>query len=183
MHMMPMKSLLKSLFPVITILLLLSSTVSAQVRIGYLDPQQILDNLPEKEAIERQMNRFLDQREAEFEERAMAFQNALGRFENEAPSLSDAEIRRRQEELQIMDRELQEFQFRVQQELEQRQSELLGPILQEMNRIIEEIATEKNLDYVLNTASAEGEQFLLFISDEVRADLDLTDRILTRMLQ
>ncbi len=168
-----------------TIILLFGLTVaaSAQMRVGYMDPQVVLDNLPEKEAIERQLNRFLDSREAEFEERAISFQNMLARFQQEAPNLSEEETRRRQQELQARDRELEEFQMRVQRELEQRQAELLGPILQEMNIIIESLAAEMNLDYVLNEATSEGEMFLLFISDDGRENLNLTDQVIARMLQ
>jgi len=168
-----------------TIILLFGLTLaaSAQMRVGYMDPQVVLDNLPEKEAIERQLNRFLDSREAEFEEKAIELQNMLARFQQEAPNLSEEETRRRQQELQSRDRELEEFQMRVQRELEQRQAELLGPILQEMNIVIESLAAEMNLDYVLNEATSEGEMFLLFISDDGRENLNLTDQVIARMLQ
>ncbi len=169
-----------------TILFLLfgfAIAASAQTRIGYMDPQRVLDNLPEKEAIERQLNRFLDSREAEFEEKAIELQNMLARFQQEAPNLSEQETRRRQQELQRRDQELEEFQMRVQRELEQRQAELLGPILQEMNIIIESLATEMSLDYVLNEATSEGEMLLLFISDDGRERLSLTDKVIQRMLQ
>ncbi len=168
-----------------TIILLFGLTLaaSAQMRVGYMDPQVVLDNLPEKEAIERQLNRFLDSREAEFEEKAIELQNMMARFQQEAPNLSEEETRRRQQELQTRDRELEEFQMRVQQELEQRQAELLGPILQEMNIVIESLAAEMNLDYVLNEATSEGEMFLLFISDGGRENLNLTDQVIARMLQ
>lgn len=147
-----------------------------------MNPQTVLDNLPEKEAIERQLNQFLDQREAEFEEKSIQFQENLSRFQEESSNLSEAETRRRQQELQVKDEELQQFEFRVQQELEQRQSELLSPVLQEMNGIIEDIAMEKNLDYVLNEATGDGELFLLYISEQSREQLDLTEEVLSRML-
>ncbi len=168
-----------------TIFFLFALTVaaSAQMRVGYMDPQVVLDNLPEKEAIERQLNRYLDSREAEFEEKAIEFQNMLARFQQEAPNLSEEESRRRQQELQVCDNELEEFQMRVQQELEQRQAELLGPVLQEMNVIIESLSVEMNLDYVLNAATSEGEMFLLFISDDGKEKLNLTDKVIERMLQ
>lgn len=167
------------------IILLLGITVAAnaQTRVGFMDPQVVLDHLPEKEAIERQLNRFLDSRESEFEEKAIEFQNMLARFQQEAPNLTEQETRRRQQELQTRDRELEEFQVRVQRELEQRQAELLGPILQEMNIVIESLAMDMNLDYVLNEATSEGEMFLLFVSDDGREKLNLTDKVIARMLQ
>ena len=167
---------------IITILTLaLSVSAMAQPRVGYMNPQMVLDNLPEREAIERQLNRFLDNREDEFEEKAIEFQNNMARFQQEAPNLSEEETRRRQEELQQQDQELEQFQMRIQQELEQRQDELLGPVLREMNSVIESIAQEMNLDYVLNEATGQGEMLLLYISDDGKEELDLTDKVLSRM--
>jgi len=173
-----MKSLLFTFF----IALVLAGSVASQPRVGYMNPQYVLDNLPEKDAIERQLNRFLDQREAEFEEKAIDFQNQLAQFQQQAPTLSEAETRRRQEELQVKDQELEQFQMQVQRELEQRQSELLGPVLRRMNGHIEEIANQHNLDYVLNEASGEGELFLLYISEHGKNQLNLTEEVLSRML-
>lgn len=166
----------------ITILILVFSVSAiAQPRVGYMNPQAVLDNLPEKEAIERQLNRFLDSREAEFEEKSIEFQNNLARFQQEAPELSEEETQRRQQELQQQDQELEQFQMRIQQELEQRQDELLGPVLREMNNIIESIAQDMNLDYVLNQETGQGEMLLLYISEDGKKDLDLTEKVLSRM--
>ena len=173
---------MKYLITAAVITLIMAGSVVSQPRVGYMNPQDVLDNLPEREAIERQLNRFLDQREAEFEERSIEFQNRLAEFQQQAPDLSDAEIRRQQEELQVMDQELEQFQMQVQRELEQRQSELLNPILQEMNGIIEELAIQMELDYVLNEATGEGEMFLLYVSQQGKDQYDLTSQVLDRML-
>jgi len=173
---------MKSILLTAIVTLMLAVSVAAQPNVGYMNPQLVLDNLPEKETIERQLNRFLDQREQEFEEKAIEFQNKLAEFQQAAPELSEAETRRQQQELQVMDQELDDFQRRVHQELEQRQSELLGPVLQQMNNVIETIAIEMDLDYVLNEATGEGEMLLLFVSQDGQEQLDLTDRVLNRML-
>lgn len=173
---------MRQLVTTVLLTFVVATSAFSQARVGYMNPQTVLDNLPEKEAIERQLNRFLDQREAEFEEKSIEFQNELAQFQQEAPNLGEQETQRRQQQLQQMDQELQEFQFRIERELQQRQEELLEPVLREMNTIIESIAEEKNLDYVINEASGQGEQFILFISDEGKDELDLTDQVLSRML-
>ncbi len=175
--------MMKYFFTITFLLFGLVLSSNAQMKVGYMDPQVVLDNLPEKEAIERQLNRFLDGREEEFEEKSIRLQNEMASFQQEAPDLSEEETRRRQQELQDMNQELEQFQLEVQQELEQRQAELLGPILQEMNGIIESLAIEMELDYVLNEATSEGEMFLLFVSDGGKEQMDLTEEVISRMLQ
>lgn len=173
---------MKKLFLFLFLIIPVSLSMASPPKIGHMNPQTVLDRLPEKIVIEDELNRFLDEREASFEAIAIEFQNKLAEFQQQAQHLSEAEIRRKQQELQVMDQELEQYQFEVQRELEQRQSELLRPIIQKMNDIIEKIAKEKNLTYVLNTATSEGEQMIMFISDEYKEKYDLTERVLSQMI-
>ncbi len=156
-------------------------TVQAQHTVGYLNPQEVLDQLPERDAIERQLNNWLDEKEVEFEELALDFQRQLRIFEQEADDLTDSQLQSRQRELQRLNQQLEEFQFRVERDLERRQAELLQPILQEIDLIVEEVAREKGLTYVLNQATAEGELLLIHVAQSAR-DLDLTPIVIERLL-
>lgn len=174
--------MMKNILATFVLLLVLASSLVAQTRIGFLNPQLVLDQLPEREVIERQLNRWLDEKEAEFEELAVEFQRELRRFQEVADDLSPSELQRRQRNLQTLNQQLEEFQIRVERDLERRQAELLQPILMEIDQIIEEIAKSKGLTYVLNQATAEGELFLIHVSEEVAREFDLTPLVLERLL-
>ncbi|MEX1121244.1 MAG: OmpH family outer membrane protein, partial [Balneolales bacterium] len=105
----------------IAALFLFTAAAVSQPKIGYLNPQDVLDELPEKTDIENQLNQFLDEKEAEFEEKSIEFQNEMAEFQQRQGNLGEAEARREQERLEVMNQELQQFQQQIEQELQQRQ--------------------------------------------------------------
>ncbi|MEX0686134.1 MAG: OmpH family outer membrane protein [Balneolales bacterium] len=166
----------------IAAVLLLAAGAYSQPKIGYLNPQDVLDELPEKVEVENQLNSFLDEKESEFEEKAIEFQSARTDIQQRMDGMSDAEIRREEERLQAMNQELEAFQTQIERELQQRQAQLLQPILNEINTAIESVAKELELDYVLNEATGEGEMILIFVSSEGKSELDITQKVLNIML-
>ncbi|MEX0779111.1 MAG: OmpH family outer membrane protein [Balneolales bacterium] len=166
----------------IAALFLFTAAAVSQPKIGYLNPQDVLDELPEKTDIENQLNQFLDEKEAEFQEKSIEFQNEMAEFQQRQGNLGDAEARREQERLEVMNQELQQFQQQIEQELQQRQSQLLQPLLTQINVAIENVAEDMELDYVLNEATGEGEMILIFVSSEGKNNLDITQQVLNIML-
>ncbi|MEX0773223.1 MAG: OmpH family outer membrane protein [Balneolales bacterium] len=166
----------------ITAILLFTAAAVSQPKIGYLNPQDVLDELPEKAEVEQELNQFLDEKEAEFEEEAIGFQSEMAEFQQQQGNLSEAEARREQERLEVKNQELEQFQQQIQQELRQRQANLLEPLLTEINVAIETVAEDMELDYVLNEATGEGERILIFISPEGENNLDITEQVLNLML-
>lgn len=156
--------------------------MSQGMTVGYMNPDYILDQLPEKEEIERQLDEFLNEREQDFQEEAIEYQNLLGQVQEQADQMSDQELQRQQQQLQAMEQELQQLQMQIEREFEQRRNDLLQPLLNEMNEYIAEIAAEKDLDYVINEESSEGELFILHVSAEGQENYNLTDQVLQRML-
>lgn len=163
------------------ILVLGVSSLSAQTKVGFMNPQEVLDQLPERNVIEEQLNRWLDQQEAEFEELAMEFQTRVTRFQEQASSMTESQARTEQRELQAINQQIEQFQARVERDLERRQAELLQPILTEMNAIIEQIAEDKGLTYVLNEATSTGEMLMLHVAEGAQ-EYNLTQAVLDRML-
>lgn len=174
--------MIKHLSIAVTAIFLFAAAAVSQPKIGYLNPQDVLDELPQKVEIENELNQFLDEKEAEFEERAIEFQNSMAEFQQRQENLSEAEARREQERLQVMNQELEQFQQQIERELQQRQSSLLQPLLAEMNVAIETVAKDMELDYVLNEATGEGEMILIFVSSEGKDNFDITQRVLNLML-
>lgn len=159
-----------------------ASAFAQQPRVGYINPQNVLNELPEAEQMEQELQEFIQEREAEFEERSIAFQNELAEFQQQAEQMGEQETEQYQQRLRQMDQELEEFQQRTQQELQERHEELLRPILMEMNGAIETVAQRQDLDFVLNEATEGGEQIILFVSQEGENQLNITQQVLDIML-
>lgn len=157
-----------------------ATNVNAQMRVGYINPQEVLQQLPEREAIERQLASLIQQKETEFEQRENSYVSQLQQLQErvQAGSATQAQLEQQSEEFR---EELLDL-FRSQQmEVQRRQQELLRPVLVSIDQAIEAVAVELNLSYVLNEMTSDGEMILLFISTEGENTLNITNRVVQKL--
>lgn len=57
----------------------------------------------------------------------------------------------------------------------------MSPILQQIQDAIDAVAAEKGLDIVLNTTTSTGDVIILYVSDEVREQNDITEAVMARL--
>lgn len=146
------------LFAALTMMMVgFSGMAQAQVKIGYIDSQKILDNYrPYQEAL-REFNRFEEELGREVNKRQNELAQMQETYERQALLLSE---RRKQEEQQNIMKKQQELQRFVQEatdpergRLAQKTAELSEPIVLKVNEIIKVVAEDSGFDFVLNTAA------------------------------
>ena len=167
-------------------LLILAISISgmqAQVKVGYINPQAVLEQLPEREAIERKLTELIELKEAEFSTREQEFLTRVRSLQErvQAQSISDDELRRQRAQLEQQQEELYELIETQQLEVQRRQQELLQPVLVSIDEAIEEVAVQLGLDYVLNELTSDGEMILLFVSAEGENTLNITNRVVEKL--
>jgi outer membrane protein len=157
--------------------------LQAQVKVGYINPQAVLDQLPEREAIERKLTELVQQKEAEFNQREEQFLNRVRALQEriQAGTIADAELQRQRALLEQEQEELSELVESQQIEVQRRQQELLRPVLLSIDEAIEQVAVELGLDYVLNELTSSGEMILLFVSNHGQNSLNITNRVVQKL--
>ncbi len=171
------KKILLGLFAV----LMFSSAGMAQLRIGLVNPQTVLDALPEKAAVERRLADYQGELQTDLERRYVAFQQAAEAYQNRQSGMPVAQQREEEARLGRVAAELQQAERGIPELIQRRQSELMRPVLVEMNTIIESIAIELKLDYIFNQQLAANQLPLLFIADASKTPTDITQRIIDQM--
>jgi len=134
-----------------------SGMAQAQIKMGYIDSQKILDQYkPYQEAL-REFNRFEEELGREVSKRQNELVQMQETYERQALLLSD---RRKQEEQQNIVKKQQELQRFVQEatdpergRLAQKTAELSEPIVMKVNEVIKVVAEGSGYDFVLNTAA------------------------------
>lgn len=154
------------------------AAVSQDLKVGYMNPQEVLNQLPERADIEQKLNELVQEKRAELSERTSNFQQAVASYQENSASMSEAQRSQREEELATQEEELREFQQSIQQEIQQRRSELMAPIYNRMDRAINAIAENMDLDFVLNEATGFGETIIYYSSEQ---RLNITQQVLNRM--
>jgi outer membrane protein len=171
----------KSIFLTFVAVLAIQGTAVAQHRIGVVNPQSVLDALPEREAIERRLSDYRLELQSELQRRYQTFQQASDDYQARKSTLDPAAQREQEGRLGRAAAELQQFERGFAQLLQTRQSELMRPILEEMNAQIEAIATELKLDYILNQKMAENQFPMIFIANSAQTPFDITQRLIDQL--
>jgi outer membrane protein len=155
-----------------------SFTAVAQVKVGYLNIQQVLSEHPEREQIEQELTTLVQTKQQELEQRAGEFQSAVAQYQENQASLSEQQRQTREQELGEMEDSLSEFQQSIQVEIQQRRAELLQPIYNEIDEAIAAIAEEMGLDFVLNKTTSTGDNIIYFAA---QPELDITEKVVERL--
>ena len=164
------KSLVKICLVLILSLMFVSikNIHAQQLSIGYVDSEVILKQLPEtKKAmsdIEGLQKLYLDTvqtKEKSIKEKIEVYKTKFdeGQKAIDAGKLSEAEIKKLNEELntlktevQAMDEELSNYKQKIQNLLVQKQNELFKPIVEKMTKAIEDIAVSMKITFVFDKA-------------------------------
>lgn len=172
------------LLAVLAVMLVMAIPLQAQeLKIGYLNPQDVLERMPETATIEKELNDLAQSRQTSFTTRVQKFQTDVQRFQQNAAVMSN-DAREKEEQRLIGEEEaLQGLQVEIQQELATKRNDLLRPVLEKIDNAISEVAKELNLTYVLNESTSQGESILLFISDDGKNRLNITEKVVAKLVQ
>ncbi|MDX1618338.1 MAG: OmpH family outer membrane protein [Balneolaceae bacterium] len=169
----------KSLVAALILFFAHTAVVAGQsIRVGYMNPQEVLSQIPERADIENKLNSFIEQRRGELQEKSAEFQEAVAEYQQNSASLSEEQQAQREEELAAMEAELVKVQQNIRQQIQQRRAELMAPIYNRMDKAIATVAEGMNLDFVLNEATGVGENIIYYAAQE---QLDITQEVLNQM--
>lgn len=166
-------------------LVMMSNVQQAQAQnslsIGYVDPQAILDRMPEMSAVEQRLQNFIDGLNEEALNKQAAYQEELIAYQQRSAVISDEARQEQEQRLGEMQAELQQLQVQYQQQVQQRQQELIGPLLQQVGTTINEVAEAQGLTYVLNVSTSNGDAIILYASPEAQQQYDITQQVMDRL--
>lgn len=155
---------------------------SAQLSVGVMSPDEVLDALPETAEIEEELQDYVRDREQRFQTRYQSWMEELTAYTEaaEAGELSEEEQAAEEERLTELEEELSSYQNRIQNQIRQRQNELFTPLLTRVEEAMETVSEEMGLQYVLNKQSGTGDPIVYYMSDR---GVDITERVIEHLTQ
>ncbi|MDX1636564.1 MAG: OmpH family outer membrane protein [Balneolaceae bacterium] len=158
-------------------------TAQAQddLSIGYVDPQAILNKMPEMKAVQQRLQNFADRKRQELQDKQANFQQEVSAYQQKSAVISEEAKKKEEERLGQLQAELQQFQTQLQQEIQQKQQELVGPLLQQIEEAINAVAERRDLTYVLNTTTSNGDVIILYASPDAREQYNITDPVMREL--
>jgi outer membrane protein len=167
---------LYSIIALVGLFLIFGGNVNAQksYKFGHIDSQQLLSMMPEREQAKSQLEKY----SKSLEDQVTAMQSELERkyqqYVAQQDSLSPLIKQAKEKELSEIQQRFQQFQQTAQQDLQQKESELMQPIIEKAKKAIDDVATENNFTYVFDI----GTGVILHYSEE---SIDILPLVLTKL--
>lgn len=148
------------------------------MKVGFVEPRAVLDRMPEMRAVAQRLQNFAERKERELIEKQQELQSEFEIFEQRAGVISDEARQAEEQRLTLMDQEFREMQAAAEREMEEQRQSLMAPLLQQIQESINNVAESRGLDYVLNTTTSTGDVIILYVSDQVQSEYDITDAVM-----
>lgn len=168
-----MKKLLSSIF--LFLLLVGSTAYGQQLKIGYMNTQEVLNQLPQRSEVEQKLGDFIESKRGELENKIADFQDEVATYQQNRDDMSEQQIEQREQELSQQEADMREFQQNIQSQIQERRASLLQPLYDAMDEAIAAVAESSNLDFVLNQATTNGENVIYYSADQ---QLDITQKVI-----
>ena len=158
-----------------------AQSANSELKIGYVNPQSILANMPEMRAVQQRLQNFTARKQQELSTLEQEFQTQVAEYQQKAAVISAEAQKQEEARLGKLQQELLQTQEIAEQELAQRRDELIGPLLEQIGSAIETVALKQGLSYVLNTTTSSGDMIVLYASEEFRAKFDITQSVMEEL--
>ncbi len=153
--------------------------VAAQMKIGYLNSEAIMQQLPEAQDAQKQLDGITADWQTELTKMQTDLQHKFVEYDKKKLIMSDKRRSEVEKELQDMDRKMVDYRtakFGTSGELFAKQNELMKPIQDKVFKAVKDVADEGGYDYVFDKSSTT----LLMYSNEKN---DLTAKVLAKLQQ
>lgn len=157
--------------------LILPSFLFAQLKIGYVDSDTILDNSPDMQEVRQKIDGMLQEWQTELRKMESDLKAAQDDYDKRKLIMTEETSADALAQISKQEKEIGDFRekkFGANGELFQKQDELMKPIQNKILNIIQELAEEEELDYVFDRS---GDIMFLY----AKPDYDLTSKVIEKL--
>src|SRR6266576_4648541 len=151
------------------------STSPAPSKIGYINSAVILQQAPGRAEAEAQFDREVGVYRQQIQRMDDSLKTLMAAFDRDAPKLDSATRETRRTSIGQRETEYQQRARGLDSTMQARQAQLVKPIMERVQAVIETIRAEDNYAVILDV----GAQVSVVVAADKR--LDLTDRVLARL--
>jgi outer membrane protein len=165
-----MKKLLKVVL-VAGCMLLIGGFAKAQTKIGYINFNQLIDQMPQMKTVQASAQAYQKQ----FVDVLQGMQTELTTkgqaYDAGRATMTDAIRAQKETELQDLNKRMQDYNTTAQQKVQEKYNELAKPVVDQAKAAINAVAKEKGYTYVLDTT--QGEPIVAPPTDDLMASVKL----------
>jgi outer membrane protein len=159
------------------LLLAMTLPAAAQMKIGYISSETIMQTLPEAIDAQKALDALVAQWEGELQKMQADWKRKFDEYEKKRLIMTDQVRAETEKQLRELDQSVSDYRnkkFGQNGEMFQKQNEVMKPIQNKLFQVLETLAKEDGYDYIFDKS---GEILLLYTNEKH----DLTQKVLQRM--
>jgi outer membrane protein len=156
--------------------LALASLAFADVKIGYVDSNEIMNNFDEVRQVQADLEKEQRRLESEFNELVYSLDSLKQDFDRQRLLMSDTRRNEKENEILNKEKSVQKFQldkFGPEGEIYKTQNQLLKPVLAKIDDAIQKVGSDRGYDFILDAMSGA----LLYALDSHNLTEDVMDEL------
>ena len=160
----------------IILTLTLASIALANIKIEYVDSNEIMNNFDEVRQVQADLEKEQRRLESEFNELVYSLDSLKQDFDRQRLLMSDTRRNEKENEIVNKEKSVQKFQldkFGPEGEIYRVQNQLLKPVLAKIDAAIQKVGSERGYDFILDAMSGA----LLYALDSHNLTEDVMDEL------
>ena len=157
---------IKTLLIAAILMLGANQTITAQAKTAHVDVSEIMTKMPAMLDAQKQLEKLSTTYDADYKKMVEEYQAKLKKYEAEAATVNEAINGDRSKEVQDMQKRIVDYRDNAQKELQQKESDIVKPLMEKVRASIQKVGKAKGFQYVLD-----GSTLLLADGPNLTADV------------
>lgn len=146
---------LKSIF-IAAAFLLSAQFAIAQSKVAHIDMSELMTSMPAMKTAQAQLEKIQKSYDTEYQTMANEYQTKMKKYQAEAETVTEAVNETRSKEMQDMGSRIQSYRETASKELEQKNMDLMKPLMEKATTAVQKVARAKGIEYVLDSTLGSG---------------------------
>jgi len=147
---------------IVVVFLLIGTTSFAQnLKFGHINSQELLSLMPERDSAQVVLENYAQQLEDQLETMQVEYNNKVQQYLANQENYTDLIKQTKEQELTDLQERITGFQNTAQQTIQQKEAQLIQPIIDKAEKAIKEVAEEQGFTYIFDLARGT----ILYFSD------------------
>jgi outer membrane protein len=143
-----------------------TQSTNAQAKTAHVDVSEIMAKMPAMLDAQKQLEKLSGTYDTDYKKMVEEYQAKLKKYEAESATVTDAINGDRSKEVQDMQKRIVDFRDNAQKELQQKESDIVKPLMEKVRNSIQKVGKAKGFQYVLD-----GSTLLLADGTDLTADV------------
>jgi outer membrane protein len=129
------------------------SLIAQEVKLGHVNTQEILTQMPERATIEKTVSDLQSQWEGELVKMREEYNGKIKEYQEKQATMPESIKQARQSEIGEIEQRITTFQQTAYTDLQKKQQELFAPVIAKVKKAIGDVAAENNYLYIFDLST------------------------------